>query len=120
MKQLTYGVWEQLIHYLSTLLLITQIQRKWFNDLSYKNGKEIYEGDIVRTNKSKYKRFDEDGIYEVYFNKFLCHYALIASRCEWEHKHEQYDNYELTGAKTKDFEVIGNIHKNKELMKGLC
>ena len=91
-----------------------------FIGLLDKNGKEIYEGDIIQTNKSKYKRFDKDGIYEVYFNKFLCHYALIASRYEWNHKHEQYDNYELTGAKTKDFEVIGNIHKNKELMKGLC
>lgn len=87
-----------------------------YTGLNDKNDIEIYDGDIVKSNKSKYKRFDDDGIYEVYFNEFLCHYALIASRNEWEHKNEQYDNYSLTGAKKKDFEVIGNIHENIEML----
>ena len=81
-----------------------------FTGLVDKNGKKIYEGDIIQSNKSKYKRFDDDGIYEIYFNEFLCHYALIASRNEWEQKHGAYDDYSLTGAKTRDFEIIGNIH----------
>ena len=81
-----------------------------FTGLIDQNDKKIYEGDIIQSNKSKYKRFDDDGIYEIYFNEFLCHYALIASRNEWEQKHGAYDNYSLTGAKTRDFEVIGNIH----------
>ena len=72
-------------------------------------GKEIYEGDIIQSTKSKYKRFDNDGIYEVYFNEFLCHFALVDSSVEWHEKHGAYDDYTLTGAKTKDFEVIGNI-----------
>ena len=81
------------------------------------NKKEIYNGDIVKSTKSKYKRFDDDGIYEVYFNKFLCHYALIASRNKWETKHGQYDNYSLTECKAKEFEVIGNIYENLELLE---
>ena len=88
-----------------------------YTGLHDKNGNEIYEGDIIQSTKSKYKRFDNDGIYEVYFNEFLCHYALIASRNEWETKHGQYDNYSLTGCKAKEFEVIGNIYENPELLK---
>ena len=88
-----------------------------FTGLYDKNKKEIYNGDIVKSTKSKYKRFDDDGIYEVYFNKFLCHYALIASRNEWETKHGQYDNYSLTECKAKEFEVIGNIYENAELLE---
>lgn len=81
-----------------------------FTGLVDKKKVKIYEGDIIQSNKSKYKRFDDDGIYEIYFNEFLCHYALIASRNEWEQKHGTYDDYSLTGAKTRDFEIIGNIH----------
>ena len=88
-----------------------------FTGLYDKNKKEIYNGDIVKSTKSKYKRFDDDGIYEVYFNKFLCHYALIASRNKWETKHGQYDNYSLTECKAKEFEVIGNIYENLELLE---
>ena len=88
-----------------------------FTGLYDKNGKGIYEGDIVKSTKNKYKRFDENGIYEVYFNDFLCHYALIASRYEWNHKHGQCDNYSLTGRKAKEFEVIGNIYENAELLE---
>ena len=88
-----------------------------FTGLYDKNKKEIYNGDIVKSTKSKYKRLDDDGIYEVYFNKFLCHYALIASRNKWETKHGQYDNYSLTECKAKEFEVIGNIYENLELLE---
>lgn len=84
-----------------------------FTGLFDKNGKKIYEGDFIQSNQSKYKRFNKNGIYEIYFNEFLCHFALVDSSVSWNNKNGAYDNYSLTGAKTKDFEVIGNIF-NKE------
>ena len=84
-----------------------------FTGLVDKKNVKIYDGDFIQSDKSKYKRFNEDGIYEVYFNEFLCHFALVDSSVEWHEKHGAYDDYTLTGAKTKDFEVIGNIF-NKE------
>lgn len=80
-----------------------------FTGIVDKNEKKIYESDFIQSTKSKYSRFNKDGIYEVYFNEFLCHFALVDSSVEWNRKNEAYDNYSLTGAKAKDFKVIGNI-----------
>lgn len=71
-----------------------------FTGLYDANGKEIYEGDILRISISK------DGIAEVRW------YA------EWAMLVEQMKNssqwYNLEGRK----EIIGNIHDNPELLKG--
>lgn len=65
-----------------------------------KNGKEIYEGDIVKTNEGNW-------IAKVIYGRdgFICvdeakDFPGFSSGCEWE-----------------EFEVLGNIHENKELLK---
>ncbi len=86
-----------------------------YTGLTDKNGNKIWENDVVRfaRNFSKY-RWSEGHNFEVYFNEFLCHFALD----DGYGKNGQYDRFNLTGAKAKDIEVIGNIFDNADLLKG--
>ncbi len=69
--------------------------------LKDKNGKEIYEGDIVRSKSLK----DED-VSEIKWHEELC-FSL-----EWSS--QPLGTHIIIGY---EFEVIGNIHENPELLK---
>ena len=72
-----------------------------FTGLRDKNGKDIYEGDIVKC---------EDFVYQViYEGKRMASFAL-------HRKEDVFLHYFGEAIEAEDCEVIGNIHDNKELL----
>lgn len=92
-KYITYGA-----HYSSDIILLQ------FTGLQDKNGKDTYEGDIVRYD-SQHKKgwvtqviFDESGSWYPFNDPYHT-------------EDEQGDWF------TSEFEIIGNLHENPELLK---
>ena len=75
-----------------------------YTGLKDKNGKEIYESDILRT----YGEYNIPENREVIYSKKGYWIPLVSV----EYGHNTMDDYY-----SEDFEVIGNIHENPELLK---
>ena len=115
MRELKFRAWDkkrkELVYF--DLSLCNSESRIWFNEqivdnnvmqyvgLKDKNGKEVYEGDII-----KHIVTIERNIFEVIYEngRFIARSPYI-----------KHDLYFLT--KNKDSEVIGNIFENPEILE---
>lgn len=85
-----------------------------FTGLNDKNGKEIFEGDVVKINnlqcsfKNGEPEFDWR-VFEVKYNRFT--WAITNSVY-----YAPLSDYNLNTLEPYDIEVIGNIYENKELL----
>lgn len=78
-----------------------------FTGVYDKNNVEIYEGDIVR-----YKNHKFDRVYVVRYQQEFCQFS-ISSNIGLETEQNLY----ILENSNKDYEVIGNIYDNKELLE---
>ena len=79
-----------------------------YTGLTDKNGKKIFEGDIVKT-----KEFGKDNGNDVNFNNFDI-FEVIYSSASFKLNNSRRIFNMLKG---QGFEVIGNIYDNKDLLK---
>lgn len=78
-----------------------------FTCLTDKNGKEIYEGDIIKEKESKY--CGEYRLYRVYWCDDNMQYFMADDDC--------CDSLPLCELEVDYSVIIGNIHDNPELLK---
>jgi len=86
-----------------------------FTGLYDKNGKEIYEGDILKNNRQWSYGLRSGSHFVVEFNVETGRYGLLLRgerlQDSWE------DLAALTRKKSNECEVIGNIYENPDLLK---
>lgn len=73
-----------------------------FTGLQDKNGKDIYEGDIVKTKEYEY-------LFRIYWRIECCQFCLISNNGHIELP-------KFSNVNQNNFEIAGNIHENPELI----
>ena len=75
-----------------------------YTGLTDKNGRKIWENDIVRW---------IDKLYKVSFYDSMCSFVLVTSTGHWNHMEMNYGNK----LECFDYEVVGNVFDNPDLLK---
>jgi len=81
-----------------------------FTGLHDRNGKEIYEGDIVLM-KFEYSKIEYK--YEVKWIESKSSFYPFADDFQWSDYESAFDN---NSVRSLEVEVIGNIYENRELL----
>ena len=83
-----------------------------YTGLKDKNGKEIYEGDIIGFSNKEHPNIEYPNL-EVYYETDHCRFSVNQNVQGVDKKGRSLGGYRI-----EDFiEVIGNIHQNPELLK---
>lgn len=91
-----------------------------YTGLKDKNGKEIYEGDILRGDKYPFNCDGVDNYFaEIVWSDDVCgFYRITIKKPNSTVRGVSHGNWEqLDEDDIKSFEIIGNIHDNPELLK---
>jgi uncharacterized phage protein (TIGR01671 family) len=89
-----------------------------YTGLKDKNGKEIYEGDIVRYTENKLFGDGENRVGIFIYDEWMARYHIEDDRGSWDHIYTWNGTQNKKGG-SSIIEVIGNIYENKDINKKL-
>jgi uncharacterized phage protein (TIGR01671 family) len=116
-REIKFRAFDSVAEKMLYLLNSDMFDTNWLNDVSImqytglkdKNGKKIYEGDILNIG------FGGDASM-VYHTHNYCVVFWCDKNLQWKTKYNKGDN-PLTGYYLPVYEIIGNIYENPELLK---
>jgi uncharacterized phage protein (TIGR01671 family) len=104
---------EMLSHSEDVIFLPKNRELMQYTGLKDKNGKEIYEGDVVNVTRTEYCSCPTcEGEHKETFNNRRVQW-LNEKQARWGWLGKGWQNFELGD----EFEIVGNIYENSDLIK---